>query len=52
MPFPTGRCGWCDTRLDGQPTRKFGEPRLTAETVASLLRDDGGDSDKHLSDAA
>jgi hypothetical protein len=21
MPFPSGRCGFCDTHLRGQPTR-------------------------------
>jgi hypothetical protein len=28
MPMPSGRCGWCDTNLAGQPTRRWFEPPL------------------------
>lgn len=29
MPFPSGRCAFCDTHLEGQPTRGPRDPRLT-----------------------
>lgn len=35
MPFPSGRCGFCNTHLAGQPTRQAHEPALTAEAVAA-----------------
>ena len=28
MPMPSGRCGFCETSLVGQPTREWDEPPL------------------------
>lgn len=33
MPFPSGRCAFCDSHLAGQPTRAVREPVLTTENV-------------------
>lgn len=29
MPFPSGRCAFCDLHLEGQPTRGANDPPLT-----------------------
>lgn len=36
MPFPSGRCGFCDTHLGGQATRAVGEPVLRGGDFVSI----------------
>jgi hypothetical protein len=36
MPFPSGRCAFCDTHLHGQPTRGPYDPPLTGAAAGSL----------------
>lgn len=37
MPFPSGRCAFCDTHLEGQPTRGPHDPPL-AGSLLTLAR--------------
>lgn len=37
MPFPSGRCGFCDTHLGGQPTRAAHEPPIVSGPATELI---------------
>ena len=51
VPFPSGRCGWCDSRLDPRLTRSAYEPPLTERSVAARVADGVG-AVHHLDRAA